>query len=303
MSLTRFHQLTFGLILFSFFVMTLGPLVRAEDAGLACPDWPLCFGHVVPPYEYRVYLEFIHRVVAGILGIGFLLWAGFLIAVTELRKRFLLWAILAMVLLASQIWLGGETITRKLSPYIVKSHLINALLYVSVLIVIWKKSAPNRPENSASRKALWLTGGFAFLVLFQIYMGGRVSTNEAGLACTDFPSCYKLQSFAPDGSSEWNSVFFPKMQGHVEMHISHRLVAYVLTLFAFVLYGFGLRAGLTTRQQQRLFVIILMILTQILLGALNVLYQIPVPITVAHSLVANLIYLFSFENWLEGHAT
>lgn len=283
--------------------MTLGPLVRAEDAGLACPDWPLCFGHVVPPYEYRVYLEFIHRVVAGILGIGFLIWAGFLIAVVELRKRFLPWAILAMILLASQIWLGGETITRKLSPYIVKSHLINALLYVSVLLVIWKKSAPNRPENPASRKALWLTGGFAFLVLFQIYMGGRVSTNEAGLACTDFPACYKLQSFAPDGTSEWTSVFFPKMRGHVEMHISHRLVAYVLTLFAFVLYGFGLRAGLTTRQHQRLFVIILMILTQILLGALNVLYQIPVPITVAHSLVANLIYLFSFENWLEGHAT
>lgn len=283
--------------------MTLGPLVRANDAGLACPDWPLCFGHVIPPYEYRVYLEFIHRVVAGILGIGFMVWTCILIAVKDLRRRFLLLAILAMLLLASQIWLGGETITRRLSPYIVKSHLINALLYVSVLLIIWKKSTPGRPPAAGTRKAAWLTGGFAFLVLVQIYMGGRVSTNEAGLACTDFPSCYKIQKFEPDGSSEWRAIFFPAMQGHVEMHMSHRFVAYGLTLFAFFLYAMGPKLGLTSRQHKSLFVILLMIITQVLLGALNVLYQIPVPITVAHSFVANLIYLFSFENWLEGHVT
>ena len=56
--------LTFGLIV-------LGALVRANDAGLACPDWPLCFGEVIPRMNLEVAFEWTHRLVAGSLAVGF----------------------------------------------------------------------------------------------------------------------------------------------------------------------------------------------------------------------------------------
>jgi len=299
-ALQFFHRCTGLLILFSLMVMTLGPLVRAEDAGLACPDWPLCYGHVIPPYEYRVYLEFIHRVVAGLLGVIFVAWLALLVVTGSIRRKFWIPAVLALVLLAMQILLGGATITRKLAPYIVKSHLLNALLYVSCLLFIWKKSDSKRTAPSKNILAILLTGALALAIFIQIFLGGRVSTNEAGLACTDFPACYRVQSFSSDGSSSWQRIYLPPLRGLVEMHMTHRIVAYGVSILALTLLFFASTIGLTKRQQRFLLVIVAMIAVQILLGALNVLFQIPVPITVLHSLLANLIFLFCFENWLEG---
>ena len=52
-----------------FILIALGGGVRAMDAGLACPDWPLCFGDYIPDYHPQDFLEFIHRALAGLVGI------------------------------------------------------------------------------------------------------------------------------------------------------------------------------------------------------------------------------------------
>ena len=56
----------------------LGALVRAHEAGLACPDWPLCFGEFVPAFDLRVGFEYSHRVLAGSVSLLFaaLAWAS-----------------------------------------------------------------------------------------------------------------------------------------------------------------------------------------------------------------------------------
>ena len=69
----HFSKILGFLIFLTFDLMLLGASVRALDAGLACPDWPMCFGHAIPHYELKVYLEFIHRCVAGFVSIALML--------------------------------------------------------------------------------------------------------------------------------------------------------------------------------------------------------------------------------------
>ena len=58
-------RVTVGLI---FFLLVWGNLVAGLKAGLACPDWPLCHGKVLPPFRLDIYMEFLHRVIAAVAG-------------------------------------------------------------------------------------------------------------------------------------------------------------------------------------------------------------------------------------------
>ena len=152
-NLRWFHHISLGVWILALLTMILGPYVRAENAGLSCPDWPLCFGHVVPPYEYRVYLEFIHRVFAGmLLGPLFIVWLLFSWLDRNLRSKFAAWTFLAALVLAMQIFLGRQTVTMFLNPYIVKSHLLNALLLLGIMLLVWRRSGIWLKTGSLEKK-------------------------------------------------------------------------------------------------------------------------------------------------------
>ena len=105
---TALTAVTYALLVF-------GSSVRVHGAGLACPDWPLCFGEVIPALDFQVFLEWGHRVLAGGVSLGYvaLMWAVFRDG--ERRRRIgWLTAVGAMVL-ATQVVLGGLTVLELLS--------------------------------------------------------------------------------------------------------------------------------------------------------------------------------------------
>lgn len=220
------RRLALAGVLLCFVVVVLGAYVRLNAAGLGCPDWPGCYGHVTPlgaannaaaqaafpnkPLDAdKAWKEMIHRYAAGTL---VLVIVGITALAITQRRRKLLSIRYALALLATvvvQAVLGMLTVTWQLKPLIVTLHLIFGMTTLAMLWWLWL-SLPNqswgggsvraagRPsynsrgggsaaEAMRTAKRLALVGLAALTV--QIVLGGWTSSNYAAVACPDFPTC------------------------------------------------------------------------------------------------------------------
>lgn len=141
----RFHHLALATLGGTYLLMILGAYTSAIGAGLSCPDWPACYGTVVPflhpeivansPYSgVQIFAEWAHRGLAMVVGVLIVATA---ISAWWTHDRLLVVgpAVLAALLLPVQVILGGLTVTESLEPVIVTSHLATAVLIVLSLTV------------------------------------------------------------------------------------------------------------------------------------------------------------------------
>ena len=293
-----FLYLNLGLIVFTLFVMLLGPLVRAEGAGLACPDWPLCKGKLIPEMSYQIFLEWLHRLSAAFLSVFFLLWLGFAFYDKSLRASHGRLVLISLVLLIVQISLGAFTITESLDAYIVNSHLLNAIFFIGILFYSWYKGLKLYATREKKGPVLqnhkllhWLCALILFLVIFQIFMGARVSTHDAGRVCNTFPACYYEASIGSEAKLEFVPQYFPPMQGNIEKHMSHRFMAYLLLIAILYVAYIAAKKKWPKQISYPIHLLLILIAVQIFIGAFNVIFSIPVILTLLHSLFAYAIYL------------
>jgi heme A synthase len=179
-------RVAFAAVAAVFVLMTLGNVVSATGSGLACPDWPLCHGSVIPPLRADALIEYGHRLAA--LAASVLIVATTVVTLAQTRTpglRRLAW--LVPILLVVQIALGGITVLLKLPDLVSTAHLINALLILAALIVLGLglRGAAAAPSDRPGRLA---RVGLVVLLL-QLALGGYVRHSGAGLACPDFPLC------------------------------------------------------------------------------------------------------------------
>jgi heme A synthase len=169
-----------------FLLMTIGNIVSATGSGLACPDWPLCRGRLIPPPELDVLIEYSHRLVAALTSV--LLLATIAAAMRRstgsgVRRV----GIFLLVLLGVQIGLGGVTVLLRLPDLISTAHLVDALLILAGLVVL-AAASDRRPAQAGVRLGRLVRVGLPVLLL-QLALGGYVRHSGAGLACPDFPLC------------------------------------------------------------------------------------------------------------------
>ncbi len=132
-------------------LVAIGGATRVMEAGLACPDWPLCYGRFLPGQQMnvQVFLEWFHRLDAFVVGVALLVFVGVGVALRRRLPTWLPWiASLALALVAFQGALGALTVTHLLASPLVTAHLATALVLVSLVSGLYQRLAM-APENMA----------------------------------------------------------------------------------------------------------------------------------------------------------
>ncbi|MEE9252739.1 MAG: COX15/CtaA family protein [Thermodesulfobacteriota bacterium] len=258
-----------------FLLLVWGNVVSGLGAGLACPDWPLCYGQYIPPLKWDIILEKGHRVVAALTG-------GVLIGLCVQRLlRYRGWSrvlpLTAVFFLAIQILLGREVVLLKLPVNITTLHFGMAIAILSLaLYMAFHDGAENRPRFSL-RGISGVLFVLCFLVLVQSVFGAYVRHSGSGLGCgVDFPRC--LGFWIP-----------PHISGSVMIHLTHRLIAYAVLLTVIALTVSALITNNLGRIKNTLFAVLALLLIQVAVGAGVVYTKLHVMGTAFHLLIALLI--------------
>jgi cytochrome c oxidase assembly protein subunit 15 len=316
-----FHYIAIAAAALAFGVVMLGAYVRLSQAGLGCPDWPGCYGHLTVPQADqagalaasrpleagRAWKEMIHRYFAGSLATLILI-----LAVLAFRRRReadqpkLLPALL-LALVVFQALLGMWTVTLLLFPPVVMGHLLGGLATFALLVLLVLQSGGYLREAAAATDMMRRLAALGLAVLVcQIALGGWVSSNYAALACPDFPTCWGEWWPQADfrAGFAWQGLGVDYQGGVLDnparaaIHFSHRLGA----LATFVLLGgAALRVFLQAGSRRlRLLggVVCLLLLTQIAIGVSLIKFGWPLVLADLHNGGAALLLAASVAlNW------
>ncbi len=266
--------LTVATLFLTIDLVVFGAFTRLTDSGLGCPDWPGCYGETSPfgahaaitaaqslaptgPVTHpKAWIEMVHRYLAT--GVGALITGLMVLAWRGRREVGALspwWATATFVWVCAQGAFGALTVTLKLQPIIVSTHLLGALLGVGLLAAQVRvlevgcsaQSGDRLPWVSAWATSPWRSvgKGVLALVVVQAALGAWVSTNYAVLACTEVPMCqgqwwpdmdfamgfHLLRPLGGDGQGAYIT-----QAALTAIHVTHRMAAVVVVL---ALLGYG----------------------------------------------------------------
>jgi cytochrome c oxidase assembly protein subunit 15 len=245
----------------------IGGATRVMEAGLACPDWPLCYGSLLPGRQMnlQVFLEWFHRLDAFVVGIGLLVLAS---SSCWWRRQLPAWqpplAVACLLLVAVQGGLGALTVLQLLPYGVVTAHLLTALLLVALLSACHQ--GLRVPSGvAAPGRTIWvaLTAVALLAVMAQCLLGGLMATQWAAGRC-----------FSSGEACGWL--------------LAHRLGARPVA--ALVLLEAGLLLWRRPTERPLASLAALLVLTQITLGVFSLRLTLAVPgVTVAHQITAALL--------------
>ncbi len=284
-------------VFLTWLLIALGATVRLFGAGLACPDWPLCYGTLAPTPTLPVLLEVSHRYLASFLGLLLILIFLLCIRIVDLRqtKKLSGWL---LVLVVFQGLVGGLTVLLKLNFSTVVAHLLlGNLLFFGLVCLLYKmiflpriplKCLISYPTYKRYKQLRLMS----FLFFFMLFTGGLNSSNYAGYVCQAFPLCNSQSSFSFFWDSQNSTFLFNAWKGFSfnanfleTIHLFHRLIVILGTI---VLGYFSIYYWLKDGKIWKIlgYSLLVLLFLEILVGITNALFYVPVPISILHSILA-----------------
>jgi cytochrome c oxidase assembly protein subunit 15 len=310
-------------------VVVLGAWVRLTDAGLGCPDWPTCYGHVTPSgavaneahldrqwegaREFdagKAWREMIHRYAATSLGFVIVLITALAIAYRRERPVSPAFAVALLATVVFQGLLGAFTVWWLVKPLVVVLHLLGGLATLSLLFWLWltmrrrtgvvaaAPGATRTPALDGARRA----GVVALVVLgLQIALGGWTSSNYAAVSCPDFPKCQGQWLPAgldyADAFVLWRGLDIDYTGGVLEhparvaIHFTHRLGAIVATAVLALLAWLAIRNGPTPLVRNGGYWVLAALALQLLIGIFMIWRGFPLLLATGHNAGAALLLI------------
>ncbi|NRB08371.1 MAG: heme A synthase [Richelia sp.] len=181
----KIRRLVWRMCVATLILMAIGSATRVMNAGLACPDWPLCYGELVPTKQmnFQVFLEWFHRLDAALIGMSAIMLLVLSWWHRQFLPKWLPWAsTFALFLIVFQGFLGGLTVTQLLRFDIVTAHLGTALLFFTTLLIIGTNLTPYQGTGNVG-KLPWVSVTAAILVYLQSILGALVGSRWALHQC------------------------------------------------------------------------------------------------------------------------
>ncbi|MDX1706325.1 COX15/CtaA family protein [Pseudidiomarina sp.] len=306
-------------LILTFVVIVLGAHARLTDAGLGCPDWPGCYGHLTVPSQpeqvsaaqsiwpdsplesHKAWNEMIHRYAAGLLGLVILviaIWS--LVRVRQHPAQPVKLPLFLLALVIFQAALGMWTVTMNLQPLIVMGHLLGGFATFSLLyLLLLRLKRIHLPLGDPKVRKI---GGIALLALLvvvgQIALGGWVAANYAALACTSLPICESDWVARLDiaGAFSVPEAVTYQYGAHdfnerMTMHVAHRIGAIMTIVVVGLLLLRGYRNAKSKVMRSNLNLITLLLVLQVALGVSNIVFFLPLSVAVLHNAVGALLLL------------
>ena len=314
-------------------LIAFGAFVRLTDSGLGCPDWPGCYGKLLPVQaasqidqaiieqggpqgavsHSKAWIEMLHRYAASFIGALILVMLVRAVIARIAQRRAanrggfidsgvgLGWPLLLLLVVSLQGLFGKWTVTLKLMPIVVTTHLMGGMLLFALLIWFWMRERERSGDPQAmtvavsprARMMVWMA---VFVLSMQIFLGGWVSTNYAVLACADFPGCGG--TLTPN--VDWNDGFqfvrelgrrpdgsFLTIEALRAIHWAHRIGALVTTIAVLAAALTMMRAHAALKRQAMWIKVVL--LAQIVVGVSTVLWSQPILLATAHNFFASVL--------------
>ncbi|MGD2151682.1 MAG: COX15/CtaA family protein [Gemmatimonadales bacterium] len=272
----RFAVFAFVTAFFTYALIVFGGVVRITGSGMGCgDDWPLCNGRLIPPLDFETAIEYGHRLAA--LLVSGLVAAQAIYAFRHRRalssgRGILGLAAAALVLLVVQVLVGAVTVWLELPTATVVLHLIVASALLGVLLIAGLQArAEARPTFQAGGAQAgyprWAvsTAALGFVLIF---FGGLVANAGAGPLCQGFPLC--------------NGQLFPEGGGLVQLHWTHRLLAYAMLVLVMLATAKTLREKAPPPIPRWSVAALILVVVQIVVAAALVLRQLPADLRGLH---------------------
>ena len=311
-----------------FLIIIVGGLTRLTNSGLSITEWEL-FKGILPPLsesswnnyfelykeipqykllnfdmtlnEFKIifYWEYYHRILARLIGLFFFIPLIYFYFSKKIKKEYMNICYIIFTLIILQGFVGWYMVKSGLindvtvSHYRLSVHLIIAILIISS--IFWLIKNITRNKNKIFFKISYINLPFQVLILLvfiQIIFGAFVSGLDAGKIYQTWPMMGS--SFIPNDLIMSNYKFFFDFKNHSLVQFYHRVLAYILILYVFMLTVFIFKKKLE-KLYKPIKILLFFLFLQALLGIFILISDLNILIASSHQ-ITSVLLVFSALN-------